>query len=186
MIHKGVRDESNIKHLNLLILYWIDEPLEHLTLKTNRKYAQENYRTAGNRKPTLKGFTSRLIQPPNQCKNTSVKSTWTIDEGSHLLIFKCLPKKQEPAGSLPRKGSLVRAIYVLSGYLVNTDTNRNHFGILHLTYYASRGTLLRALPSSTLWLQLLGPTAGLGQPVLHDICSPMAIRGQDGQAGLSF
>ena len=51
-----MRDESNIKHLNLSILYWVDEPLEHLTLKTNRKYAQENYRTAGNRKPiqTLK------------------------------------------------------------------------------------------------------------------------------------
>ena len=105
---------------------------------------------------------------------------------THLLILKCLPKKQEPAGSLPRNGSLVRAIYVLSGYLVNIATNRSHFGILRLTYYASGGTLLRALPSSTLWQQLLGPIAGLGQPVLHDICSPITIKGQDGQAGLSF
>ena len=54
--------------LNLLILYWIDEPLEHMTLKTNRKYAQENYRTAGNRKPTLKGFTSRLVQTQTSAK----------------------------------------------------------------------------------------------------------------------
>lgn len=95
---------------------------------------------------------------------------------THLLILKCLPKKQEPAGSLPRNGTLMRAIYVLSGYLVNIDTNRRHFGILHLTYYASRDTLLRALPSSTLWQQLLGLIAGLGQPVLHDICSLITIR----------
>ena len=76
--------------------------------------------------------------------------------------------------------------YVRSGYLVNIATNRSHFGSLRLTYYASGGTLLRARPSSMLWQQLLGPIAGVGQLVLHDICSPITIRGQDGQAGLSF
>lgn len=134
----------------------------------------------------LKGSQADSFNPQTSAKTPVWKAHGPQMKGTHLLIFKCLPKKQEPAGSLPRNGSLVRAIYALSGYLVNTDTNRNHFGILHLTYYARRGTQLRALPSSTLLLQLLGPTAGLGQPVLHDLCSPITIRGQDGQAALSF
>ena len=64
-----VRDASHIKHLNLLILYWIDEPLEHLTPKTNREYAQENYRNAGKRKPALKGLVCILTWPENMQKH---------------------------------------------------------------------------------------------------------------------
>lgn len=45
-----VRDEFHIKHSNSLIFYWIDDPLKHLTLKSNREYSQENCWTAGNRK----------------------------------------------------------------------------------------------------------------------------------------
>ena len=120
----------------------------------------------------LKG--SHADWTPKPVQNTRLKSTQTIDEGDTLTILKCVPKRQEPCGSLPREwvigGSHLRTLRLL----VNTGTNRSHFGILHLNYCASGGTQLRVLPISTLWQLLLDPTAGLGQPhppVLHDSCS---------------
>lgn len=145
LIHKGVRDESSIKHLNLLILYWIDEPPEHLTLKTNRNIPRKITELQGTENPLLQGSQADSSSTPNS-KNTSLKSTWTIDECDPLTNFEVSAKEAGTSWVTPVNGTLMRAIYVLSGYLVNTDTNRRHFGILHLTYYASRDTLPRALP----------------------------------------
>ena len=45
---------------------------QHLVLNTNEEYAQENYRTAENGKPALKGLEYSLISH----KNTRLKSAW--------------------------------------------------------------------------------------------------------------
>lgn len=63
VIHKGVRDESSIKHLNLLILYWIDEPLAHLTLKTNRNIPRKITELQGTENPLLQGSQADSFNP---------------------------------------------------------------------------------------------------------------------------
>ena len=67
--------------------------------KTNGEYAQENYRTAGKRKPALKGLMSRLSQPKNQHRNIWLRNAWTIGERS-LLILRHLPERQKTIETL--------------------------------------------------------------------------------------
>ena len=62
-------------------------PLKHLPLKTNRTYDQENYRTAENRNPVLKGLMHRFTDHPNQCKSIRLRSVQTINEGDPHINF---------------------------------------------------------------------------------------------------
>ena len=65
--------ELYIRQPNSSLLYKRDESLQYLALKVNGKHTQENYRPAGNQKPTLKGLMCKLIWPEKQHKNIILK-----------------------------------------------------------------------------------------------------------------
>lgn len=109
-------------------------PLKHLPLKTNGTYDQENYRTAENRNPVLKGLMHGLTSPPNQCKSTRSRSVQTVNEGDPHINF------EVSAGGAGTRWdaslgteTLAGGSYVLSGYLGSIVAFGHQFGILHPT-----------------------------------------------------
>lgn len=69
---------------------------KYLTLKTNGNYVQENYRTRGSGKLSLNASVVKLTQPPNQCKNTRLKSTWTTGEAGPFINFEASARDAKP------------------------------------------------------------------------------------------
>ena len=65
--------ELYIRQPKSQILYKREESLQYLTLKVSGKQTQENYRTTGNQKLTLKGLIYKLIWPEKQHRNIILK-----------------------------------------------------------------------------------------------------------------
>ena len=82
----SLRSEGFVPHMRHHKHPWIlpqrDEPLKHLTLKTDGVYIQEKRRPIGNEESALKGLARRPT-----CKDGSLKSL--LFKSTYLFIFFC-------------------------------------------------------------------------------------------------
>ena len=66
--------------------------------ETNREWVQENYRSSGKRKLTLKGTMHRFIDPETSTKTPDRKAHSPQMKETHLLSLECLLESQDATG----------------------------------------------------------------------------------------